>query len=155
MQLLHDLIGDLQRQRELIDERLRLAAELLNTYDPTDADDNDLALGDEEVTFIPSKPAKKPKPSTERVACPDCGEMFHKQGIGPHRATKHAGSAAKPLHAVPRSPGHRDPSDDFGEEFFACSTCNHEEPNVNGLKRHTLMAHGRPVNDTEREAIPA
>ena len=157
MQLLHDLIGDLQRRRDVIDERLRLAAELLNTYDPTDPDDNDLALGDEEVTFTPpSKPAKKkPKPSSEHVACPDCGQMFHQQGIGPHRARKHPDSAAKPLRSVPRPPGDRDPGDEFGEEFFACSSCNHEEPNVNGLKRHTLMAHGRPVNDTEREAIPA
>lgn len=149
MQLLHDLIGDLEREREVLDERLRLAAELLNTYDPRTEPALSVVA---DITPTATPPAKKPKTKTkgEQVACPDCGQMFHQQGIGPHRARKHAGSAAKPVKVADR-----DPRDEFGDEFFACSSCNHEEPNLNGMKRHTLAMHGRPVNDTERVGIAA
>lgn len=151
MQLLHDLIGDLQRQRELIDERLRLAAELLNTYDPTDIDDNDLALGDEVVTLI-AAPAKRPKAKKkpgkpEYVTCEDCGEGFHRNGIGPHRKAKHSAPAARGTQ--------RDPLDTFDDEAFVCSTCNHEEPNLNGMKRHTMANHGRAPYDIERDPVAA
>lgn len=159
MQVLHDLIGQLQAERDVIDERIRLAAELLNTYDPTDPlTEITIPLEDEPVTLVmvaETKPKPKVKPKkqeAERIACPDCGQLFHQQGLGPHRARKHPDSAAKPLRAIP---GHRDPVDTFGEEFYACSTCNHEEPNIAGMKRHTLVEHGRPVNDTERKAIAA
>jgi hypothetical protein len=49
--------------------------------------------------------------------------------------------------------GERDPRDTFSDEFYACTSCNWEEPDLPGLKRHTLAVHGRPCNDTERQAV--
>jgi hypothetical protein len=157
LQPLYDLIDALQAEREVIDERLRLAAELLNTFDPTDADIV-IPLEDVEVALVgvpkaPTKPASQP---SEKVACPDCGKLYHAQGMGVHRSRAHPGSAAKPVQLEPaRKPADRDPLDDFGDEAFVCTSCNHEEPNLNGMKRHTLAMHGRPVNDLERDSVAA
>lgn len=148
------LVDDLQRERAVVDDRLRLATELLATYDVDPLDETTIPLDDEPVNIVGKKAKPKaPKPTAERVACPDCGQMFHKQGIGSHRASKHPSSAAKPVRLVPDRPAHRDPLDEFGDKAYACTTCNHEEPNVNGMKRHTLVEHGRPLNDTERQAV--
>jgi hypothetical protein len=151
MQILHDLIGQLQAERDVIDERLRLAAELLNTYDPTEPDTWVDSRIHEALPEPPPEPTPKVKPKkqdAEHLPAVGAGDTL---GVL-HRSRKHPDSAAKPLRAVP---AHRDPTDTFGEEFYACSSCNHEEPNLNGMKRHTLVEHGRPVNDTERKAIAA
>jgi len=100
----------------------------------------------------PTSDKPKSVPS-EKVACPDCGKLFHQQGMGVHRSRAHPGSAAKPVRIT--NPENRDPLDDFGDEAFVCTSCDHEEPNLNGMKRHTLMAHGRPVNDIERDPVAA
>jgi hypothetical protein len=98
MQQLHDLIDELQAERDLIDKRIELAAALLNTYDPLEA--NDLALGDEVVRIVGRTTA--PTPTVEpRVACPDCGQTFDRRGLGPHRSKKHPESAAKPIELRP------------------------------------------------------
>jgi hypothetical protein len=154
LQPLYDLVEALQAEREMIDERLRLAAELLNTFDPTDPDVV-IPLEEAEVTLVgvpkaPTKPASQP---SEKVPCPDCGKLYHAQGMGVHRSRAHPSSAAKPVRLP--NPDKRDPLDDFGDEAFVCTSCNHEEPNLNGMKRHTLMAHGRPVNDLERDPVAA
>jgi hypothetical protein len=154
LQPLYDLIDALQAEREVIDERLRLAAELLNTFDPTDSDIV-IPLEDAEVTLfgVPKAPTKPASQPSEKVACPDCGKLHHAQGMGVHRSRAHPGSAAKPVQLP--NPDKRDPLDDFGDEAFVCTSCNHEEPNLNGMKRHTLMEHGRPVNDLGRDPVAA
>lgn len=52
------------------------------------------------------QPAPKRKPFSRpdtltRVACPDCGQLFHPNGLGPHRSRKHPDSAAKPVELRP------------------------------------------------------
>ena len=176
IQSLHDLIGQLEAERDLIEQRLRIAAELLDTFDPTDpVNELVIPLEDDPVTFVHAPPARaakpKPKPAGDRVPCPECGVLFARQGLGVHRSRKHHATVSGPVPVTPPPPdrsgepappvrllaraglGERDPRDTFSDEFYACTSCNWEEPNLAGLKRHTLAEHGRPCNDTERQAV--
>lgn len=88
---LRQLIDDLTHDREVLDERLRLATELLATFN------------DVEPEAKPTKPTKTPKGWGEQISCPDCGQRMKRGGLGPHRARRHPDSAAKPveLRSVP------------------------------------------------------
>lgn len=143
MQALHDLIDDLQRQRDVIDRRLGLAAELLNTYDPTSPDVVVPVVDEPAADPEPKKPAVKGK--SRRVPCPDCGELFFAQGMGVHRSRKHT----KPIRLVEAS---RDPQDTFGDDVYCCTSCSHEEPNEAGIRQHPMRVHNRAATDTERAA---
>jgi hypothetical protein len=166
IQSVHDLIGQLEAERDLIEQRLqrlRIAAELLDTFDPTDpVNELVIPLEDEPVTFVhtPPAPAPKPKPKAkppgDRVPCLECGELFARQGLGPHRSRKHpatfgsptvdtqpAASAATddptpPVRLLARAGlGERDPRDTFTDEFYACMILTEVEAQaIIGVLRH-------------------
>ena len=95
MDALDQLIVNLVRDVDVATERLRLARELRATYDANTID----ALGPSSATPIVVPARRKAKPA--QVACPDCGQLFARQGLGVHRARKHPSSAAKPVELRP------------------------------------------------------
>lgn len=144
---LHDLIAELGRQRDTIDERLRLVGELLATYDDT--------------TPPTAPPAKPSVPAARRPAsasvdpCPKCGQVA-KSNAGRSQHVKHCrvgDNVPKTLAAVPDQPPKRDPLDTFGDDVYVCATCKHEEPNSNGMRGHTMRMHSRPATELELRAV--
>lgn len=195
---------ELCKRVAVLDERSRLLYELANTFDDEvpavaarpkplgRAGSKRTPLTDDErrARDAERKRAKRPKMTpeeisaqrreigrkraAERVACPDCGEMFAKPGLGPHRAKKHPGSAAKPVELPKAEPvPERDPiavsptsaraplasvpdhDEPAPAKVHQCSDCNYTVAlgELDKLAKHTDREHRRRLLQTERMAV--
>lgn len=101
-------------------------------------------------------PAPAQSLTQSRVACPDCGALFHRPGLGPHRARKHgvrAGGAKVPRGEAPTSGrGARPPVIGKartepelivrdGKHTFLCSRCDAPFESREALAAHMSKGH--------------
>lgn len=83
--------AELIEQARTVDARLCAVRKAISLWDAVTVDDQP------EPATVPTTN----RPGPERVACPDCGELFDPRGLGPHRRSKHKDSAAKPVELRP------------------------------------------------------
>lgn len=163
-----DLIADIGHDRELLDERERLARELLATFQAEESA-RDVSRGEQAVVEAVAKPTEtKPKATVaeagakggkiaranaRQVPCPDCGEMYVEgPGLALHRRSAHPGSAAKPV--APIEPSKKPEREDRSGEY-ECGDCGTKRATPEGLSEHTWAAHKRPPRIAERRPTTA
>lgn len=149
-ELIDRLIADLDHDIEVLTERRRLAVELRATW----SDEPAAATPEPTEGEPPLKPAARKKRLTkqkERVDCPECGESFLRNGLGPHRKRKHPEAFEQPkpvLAAVPNEP--QIPADPSLR--FRCSSCTAATNTREALARHTDDKHRRGLRPEEHTA---
>jgi hypothetical protein len=160
-----DAVTQWERERSALDDKIRVGHELLDLLDPLPADMlAELLPGVREsiaaapaisrTIVVDTTPVPKKKGGGQ-VACPDCGIMQGSAaGLSQHRKHKHPGSAAKPIAVPPPAERpHISPKPSVPGKVFACETCEHEEPNIGLLQRHTSVEHRRGLNREERTPV--
>jgi predicted RNA-binding Zn-ribbon protein involved in translation (DUF1610 family) len=156
--LLDNLIARLEADLDLTAERLRLARELRATFETGAAPAT--APVSPPAAPSPTEPAqrapKKPNPSYERTACPDCGEMIARNRMSTHRNARHPGSAAKPIAPAPAPTPKVEPpaaAELPAQVVYECSDCGARTPNKQALAKHTTDRHHRGLHAEEHLAM--
>lgn len=162
-----EAVAEWERQRSNLDDRIRIGHELLDVLDPLPADmlatlpGADLALGDETVTLVGNVTKPKPSPKGKKKAktplvCLECGDTFTvPQKLGAHRRYKHPAPERPKLTSATPSDGlpHISADPTIVGKVFACDECEHEEPNIRLLRRHTYAKHDRALLRSD-ERVP-